>query len=203
MFQKYFDRIVEFATGDDLPEVEKAKKDYFKLTGEVNEEDKSFEIRLAGFLDWYIFDRPLDGIRKTPAQAFYDSLDSSSPENEREIYEGFLSTIHSIFQIEKFIASGVHIRDLFTKKRYFVEERRSIGFSESDIMEARLVFLNGGYYFTEALYAYPREAWKFIKGEIKKYRREGKSVSGLIPRLSQANLKFERYHGIDIKEIFK
>ena len=203
MFQQYFNRIVEYATGEDFPEVEKAKRDYFKITGEVNEDDESFEIRLAGFLDWYIFDRPLDGMKKTPAQASYDSLDSSTPKDERNSYEGFLSTIHSIFQIRKFVDPGVYVVDLFNKQRYFVEERRSIAFSEKDILEARLVPFRGGYYFTEALYAYPREAWKFIKGEIKKTRKEGKSVAGLIQKLSQANLKFERYHGIDIREIFK
>lgn len=203
MLQQYFDRIVEYVTGEDSPEIEKAKEDYFKLTGEVYEDDKSFEIRLAGFLDWYIFDRPLEGIKKTPAQAFYDSLDSSAPKEERYIYEGMLSTIHSIFQIRKFVEAGVYVKDLFNKKEYFIEERRSIGFSEKDILEGRLIPFKGRYYFTEALYAYPREVGRFIKGEIKKARKAGKSITGLIQRLSQLNLKFERYHRIDIREIYK
>jgi len=203
MFQQYFDRIVEYVTGEDSPEIEKAKEDYFKLTGEVYEDDKSFEIRLAGFLDWYIFDRPLEGIKKTPAQAFYDSLDSSTPKEERDIYEGMLSTIHSIFQIRKFVETGVYVKDLFYKKEYFIEERRSIGFSEKDILEGRLIPFRGRYYFTEALYAYPREVGRFIKGEIEKARKAGKSITGLIQRFSQLNLKFERYHRIDIREIYK
>ncbi len=203
MFQEYFDRIVEYTTGGDSPEIEKAKRDYFKLTGEVNEDDRSFEIRLATFLDWYIFDRLLEGLKKTPAQAFYDSLDSSTPKDDRDIYEGMLSTIHSIFQIRKFTEVGVYVRDLFNKKRYFIEERRSIGCSEQDILEGRLIPFKGSYYFSEALYAYPREAGRFIKGEIKKARKAGKSIAGLIQRLSQLNLKFERYHRIDVREIYK
>jgi hypothetical protein len=203
MFQQYFDRIVEFVTGEDSPEIEKAKEDYFKLTGEVNEDDKSFELRLAGFLDWYIFDRSLEVIKKTPAQAFYDSLDPSTPKEVRDIYEGMLSTIHSIFQIKRFVDAGIYVTDLFIKERYFVEERRSIGFSENDILEGRLIPFRGRYYFTEALYAYPREVGRFIKGEIKKARKAGKSIAGLIQRLSQLNLKFERYHRIDIREIYK
>ncbi len=203
MFQQYFDRIVEYVTGENSPEIEKAKENYFKLTGEVYEDDKSFEIRLAGFLDWYIFDRPLEGIKKTPAQAFYDSLDSSTPKEERDIYEGMLSTIHSIFQIRKFVEAGVYVKDLFNKKEYFIEERRSIGFSEKDILEGRLIPFRGKYYFTEALYAYPREAGRFIKGELKQARKAGKSIAGLIQRFSRLNLKFERYHRIDIREIYK
>jgi len=40
-----------------------AKADYFRLTGEVFEDDKLFELRMASFLDYYLYDRvsPLTG----------------------------------------------------------------------------------------------------------------------------------------------
>ena len=37
---------------------------------EVFDEDKAFEMRMASFLDWYLFDRPSPTTGKTPARSF-------------------------------------------------------------------------------------------------------------------------------------
>ncbi|MEO1174163.1 MAG: hypothetical protein AAFX94_19255, partial [Myxococcota bacterium] len=70
MFHGYYDAMVQFASEGALAdELAQAKGEYFERTGELFESDPSFERRMASFLEWYVFDRPLaaqDGL--TPAK---------------------------------------------------------------------------------------------------------------------------------------
>jgi hypothetical protein len=57
-YQPYLDQLIAFGSQEprkaDLLE---AKAEYFRLTGEVFEDDKIFELRMASFLDYYLYDR--------------------------------------------------------------------------------------------------------------------------------------------------
>ena len=72
-YQPYLDQLIAYGSEEprkaDLLE---AKGEYFRLTGEVFEDDKIFELRMASFLDYYLYDRvsPLTG--KTPAAELYE-----------------------------------------------------------------------------------------------------------------------------------
>ncbi|HMK71927.1 MAG TPA: hypothetical protein VK454_01235, partial [Myxococcaceae bacterium] len=51
------DALVGFASSEERkPELLLAKAEYFRLTGEVFEDDRRFELRMACFLDYYVFD---------------------------------------------------------------------------------------------------------------------------------------------------
>jgi len=52
-YQPYLDQLIAFASAEPRkPELLAAKAEYFQLTGEVFEDDKSFEMRMASFLDF-------------------------------------------------------------------------------------------------------------------------------------------------------
>ncbi|MBI4379418.1 MAG: hypothetical protein HY578_10015, partial [Nitrospinae bacterium] len=53
-------------------ELKKARTEYTKVAGEVFEDDKSFEMRMNSFLEWYILDRPISSKNKTPLQTYLD-----------------------------------------------------------------------------------------------------------------------------------
>ena len=68
--QEVFDELVAWATIDERQaELLDAKEKFFALTGEIFDDDKQFEMRMASFLEHYVCDRvsPLRG--KTPASA--------------------------------------------------------------------------------------------------------------------------------------
>jgi hypothetical protein len=57
---KMVDQLVaHFTTDEYRDEVLSAKKEFFEQAGIVDEEDHHFESRMAQFLDWFIFTRPL------------------------------------------------------------------------------------------------------------------------------------------------
>src|SRR5208282_5888732 len=53
---------------DRKPDVLAAKAEYFRLTGEVFEDDRNFEMRMACFLDYYVFDYRSPSTGRTPAE---------------------------------------------------------------------------------------------------------------------------------------
>ena len=73
MIQTLIDQLLAWsaqALGDDIVV---AKKEYFShVGGEVHEHDRTFEARMQGFFNWYLFDRRTASDRgaQTPAQRF-------------------------------------------------------------------------------------------------------------------------------------
>ena len=57
-YQQHLDELIAFASSEPRkPDILAAKAEYFRLTGEIFEDDKSFEMRMASFLDFYLFDQ--------------------------------------------------------------------------------------------------------------------------------------------------
>ncbi|MCO4794635.1 MAG: hypothetical protein KC493_13030, partial [Bacteriovoracaceae bacterium] len=46
--------LLEFSKDDHLETLLEAKREYFSLTGQANEEDEDFESRMNSFNDWYV-----------------------------------------------------------------------------------------------------------------------------------------------------
>ena len=69
VYQPFFEQLISFGSSEPRkPDLLVAKAEYFALTGEIFEDDKQFESRMASFLDYYLCDRrsPLTG--RSPAQ---------------------------------------------------------------------------------------------------------------------------------------
>ena len=78
-YQPYLDQLIEFASTEERkPELLAAKAEYFQRTGEVFEDDKQFEMRMASFLDYYLLDRKLPESGQTPAEELLASRSSGA-----------------------------------------------------------------------------------------------------------------------------
>src|SRR5215217_1685376 len=99
-YQPYLDQLIAFGSAEPRkPDLLEAKAEYFRLTGEVFEDDKLFEMRMASFLDYYLYDRKSPVTGKTPAQEFYEQkLAVASPE-EAALFRNFTETIHGLFEV--------------------------------------------------------------------------------------------------------
>src|SRR5688500_1436969 len=99
-YQAHLDKLVAWASAEDRKQdLVSAKAEYFRLTGEVHEDDKSFEMRMASFLDWFLFDRVTPYNNRTPAQQYYDSVQATVPPEDAAIYRGFTETRHGLFEV--------------------------------------------------------------------------------------------------------
>ncbi|MDQ3265726.1 MAG: hypothetical protein M3Y59_19075 [Myxococcota bacterium] len=204
-YQPYLDELIAFgSSADRTPALIAAKAEYFDHTGEVFEDDKAFEMRMASFLDYYLFDRAgADG--KTPAQELYDQKLQTLGADGAHVYRGFTETQHGLFEVKKMGTEQLRLRELFSGKDLEVTERRKMaGLEKGDLIEARLVPFGGMLLFSNAFCYHPKAATKAILKEIK---RRKKKEPHRTPRemtwdCSKRALKVDRYRQIAVEKLY-
>src|SRR5690349_12839628 len=125
-YQPQLEQIIAFASREERKaDLLAAKAEYFELAGEVHEDDKSFEMRMAGFLDWFVCDRPSPaGV--TPAQELLHQRAATASSEDLTIFRAFANTQHSLFEVRKLGKGVVKLRELLSGKDSDVTERRQL-----------------------------------------------------------------------------
>ena len=78
MLKDNLNQLIDIATSDKLSNnVIDARKEYQSIAGNIYEDDKSYENRMALFLEWYIFDR----IFPDTGQTLLETLIQKNKEN--------------------------------------------------------------------------------------------------------------------------
>ena len=205
-YQAYLDQLIAFASHEDRkPDLLAAKAEYFQRTGEVFEDDKQFEMRMASFLDYYLFDRKQPEGGKTPAEEFLDGRTAAGDAAEVAAFRSFTETVHGLFEVRKIKPGVVRLRELFGGKEFDVTERRhTVGLEKGDILEARLIPFDGALVFSSAFCFHPREAAKSIKKEVKRRKKEMPDAPPmeLTWEAAKRALKADRYRQIAVDKIY-
>jgi hypothetical protein len=202
----YYDELVVWAT----PEASKAdlieaKRAYFASTGEVFEDDKQFEMRMASFLEHYVLDRPSPSLGLTPARACYlAKIAEGTPERSIAL-RALTETVHALFEVKKLEPGKIRVVNLFSDVEYAVTERRHFaGLTKRDVLEARLVQHEQAWFFTTASCWHPPLAAPLLVKEAKKRRKKNGNQPPveLIAEAAQRSLKADRYRNIAIEKIY-
>ena len=205
-YQPYLDQLIAFASHEDRkPDLLAAKAEYFQRTGEVFEDDKQFEMRMASFLDHYLFDRKRAESGKTPAEEFLDARAAVGDAAEQAAFRSFTETVHGLFEVRKIKPGIVRLRELFGGKEFDVTERRhTVGLEKGDILEARLIPFDGALVFSAAFCFHPRDAVKAIKKEVKRRKKVMPDAPSLDLTWEAAKraLKADRYRQIAVDKIY-
>ncbi len=205
MFQPHIDRLIAHVSGADFQaELQTAKREYFEHTGEVFETDEAFEMRMASFLEWFLFDRPLPGQRMTPAEAFLEGPGNGLGEEDKIILRNFAHTIHSLFEVGKLKPETMFMKDVFTGKSHGVFERRKpVGIETGDIVEARLILTpDNRLMFSPSFCFHPRDAKKAIMKLVKAHKKAGLDPKALIFKLAYLRLKVDRYKHVTADKLY-
>ena len=118
------ERLMDWATrGPYLLELKDAKAEFFKQTGEVREDEPTFDAWMDAFADWYLCDRSLAG-GPPPAQRYLADEGITLGEEERLSFESFTRTRWSLFAVERVAEGALRVRDLQDRERRRVTERR-------------------------------------------------------------------------------
>ncbi|HTS79881.1 MAG TPA: hypothetical protein VMH40_04725 [Myxococcaceae bacterium] len=205
-YQPYLDQLIAYASSEERkPDLLAAKTEYFQRTGEVFEDDKQFEMRMASFLDFYLFDRRRGGTGRTPAEEFLEARAAAGDAAELAAFRSFTETVHGLFEVRKIKPGMVRLRELFGGKEFEVTERRhTVGLEKGDILEARLVPFDGALLFSTAFCFHPREAVKAIKKEVKRRKKvmpDAPPVQ-LTWEAAKRALKADRYRQIAVDKIY-
>lgn len=205
-YQPYLDQLTAFGSEEARkPDLLAAKAEYFRHTGEVFEDDKIFELRMASFLDYYLYDRPSPSTGRTPAAELYEQRQRTAPPEEANAFRSFTETVHGLFEVRKLGKGLVRLRELFSGKDFDVTERRHIaGLETGDIIEARLIPFGGHLLFSAAFCYHPRVAVKSIKAEVKRWKKKEpeRPPKELVWECARRALKVERYRQIAVEKLY-
>lgn len=204
-----YDKIIEkllskYAGTDYLEEVKNAKKEFFEQAGIVDDDSSHFEVRMAQFLDWYLFTRELSKTHMTPVLYALEPGIFDFSEEERQLVENLSKCRHSLFEFVKLKGSDIYVYDLFMRKKIIIRESDiTAGFNQDEIFEARIVPFEGSFVFAKGFCFHPPEAKKFILKEVKKVRHlDQDQQEALILRLFKMRYKFEQYKHIRLEYIY-
>jgi len=203
--QEYLDKVLEvYSKGDFYEEVKRAREEFFSEVGQVAEGSEKFEAQMNAFLDWYLYDRPLERSEICPVKMFvFDHL-KEVPEGDHSIYQDITKSNHSIFELLKVKGDDVYVKDLINSEKYIVEDSDvKLGFSKGDIFEGRLIRFKDRLVFGSSFVFHPPEAKTFIVKEIKKVKSlDPKAHLKLMHRLAMMRIKTEQYSHIDVLHIY-
>lgn len=204
-YQPQLDELIAYASVEPRkPDLLNAKSEYFRLTGEVFEDDAIFELRMASFLDYYLFDRKSPQSGKTPAEELYERKAGEWAEDAL-VFRGFTETIHGLFEVRKLGKGILRLRELYSGKDSDVTERRQmVGLEKGDILEARLIPFNGFLLFSSAFCYHPRAVVKAIKKEVKRRKKKEPTLTAqdLTFEAARRAVKAERYKQIAVERIY-
>jgi hypothetical protein len=203
--QEFLDRILTtYSTGTRYEEVRRAKDEFFHRAGKVAEGSDAFEQQMKSFVDWYLFDRPLDGADLCPVKMFVVENKNTLPPEELQIFTDLTKGIHSIFEYLKMKGNDVYLKDLFSKENYVVEDSEiNRGFTKGDVFESRLIRFKDRFVFGGSFVFHPIDCKSYIRKQIKKIRYQDYAQRlKLIHRLATMRLKTEQYAHIDVKFIY-
>jgi hypothetical protein len=204
-YQPHFEELVKWATPEvRQAELLEARAEYFKLTGEIFDDDKQLEMRMASFLEHYVLDRVSPHRGKTPAVEYWEKLAAEEPQRA-PLFKGFTQTLHGLFEVRKLGQGFVRVRELFDGEDHDVTERRVLaGLKKGDILEARLVPFDEKLWFSSAFCYHPPAAFKSILKEVKRRRKQepARPRSDLIFDCAKRSLKADRYRQIAIEKIY-
>ncbi|MEW5740459.1 MAG: hypothetical protein AB1938_16145 [Myxococcota bacterium] len=204
---KFLEELIGWATPEvHKPDLLEAKKAFFERTGEIFEDDRQLELRMASFLEHYVCDRPAAHLAgRTPARARYEeALRNETPERAAA-FRPFTETVHGLFEVRRMSPSEVRLRGLFSGIDYDVAERRQlVGLEVGDVLECRLIPFAGLLHFSSAWCFHPHEAAGLIRAEARRRLETSDKASEqeLIDDCAQRSLKVERYRQIAVEKIY-
>ena len=172
-----------------------AKKEYQKTTGEIYEDDKSYNSRMTLFLEWYLLDQYEPGTRQTVLENIIEDNSFSWTPDRLESYKDVSKNIQALFEIKKVRDNSVTVLDLFTDEKYQIEEEDSkLAFRKNDIFQGRIVPHNDKYFFTGYFCFHPNKTQRYIKGEAKKFYLLQRSWKKELTKLEKESSKFQKLY---------
>jgi len=207
--QELHEKLLAWATAEPrAQELLRARRAYFDRWGEPHEEERSFETRVNGMLDYYLYDHRPEGGAHTTLDLFLRDQGGAYTSDELTRFRDLGRAVHSLFEVRKIRANEwVRLRDIFTGDDHDVTERRQmVGLEKGDLLEARLLPFEGRLFFTGAFLYHPREVRKAILAEVKKRRKNAdgsppdtKAFLGQLSRMAQ---KLERYRNVKVESLY-
>lgn len=206
VYNQIFDELMQFfSSGKYYEEVKKGKEEFYKKVGLFDEKSEHFEIKMAHFVDWYLFIRPLKSGKKPMERIFKDY---KVQEDQKVFYKNILSSRYSLFEFLKLKNSDVLVRDLFSGYKMLAKASPVVyGFKREEFFETRIIPHDDHFVFAPFFCIHPPQARKYILKEIKniqklKEEEQDQSRERFILKLFIMKYKHEQYKHLPLEEIY-
>ena len=199
MIQEILEQLFEFAAKSISDEqILAAKKTYQMETGILYEDDKSYNSRMALFLEWYLFNNCAPKSSKTVLEVLLENNSEECNTDKLKIYKSISKSIQSLFLIQKVHEDRVKAINLFNDEIYLVQEKDSrLIFKENDIFQGRIIYFQKYFHFTGNFCFHPKKSHKYIRYEIKliakSLNQHKKDLAKTEKTLLKANTKLTRH----------
>jgi hypothetical protein len=185
-----------------------ARADHFARYGEPHEEDLSFERRVNGMLDFYLYEWRAAPRAPTTLERFIEAHREELAATDLAILIGLQAQRRGLFEVRRLEPGVVHLRDVFSGDGLTVAERRQVaGLEKGDLLEARLLPYEGKLVFSGAFLYHPREARRLILARVRHLKRlAGRGgrpdQAAFLALLSRMAFKLERYRNVRLESIY-
>lgn len=178
-----------------------AKNDFFKITGNLNEDDDDYDLRMHSFNDWYLMQYSLSDVKRTPMADYIFSQGV-----EENVAKVLLSYKHSLFQFTGEKRNGVTLfRNLRDEKNMAVKDKAIAPmFVKGDIFLARYFEIESEVVFMPGLCVLPREVKNPVVKEMVKMksRQSKRDEQSLMLKIEYLKTKSLRYSHLALEKIF-
>ena len=204
-FQSSMQKLIGHYTASTFQvELSDAKKEFFDNTGTLDENKPHYNLRMNQFYEWYFLTRPLKSYMQTPIEVCTLHRELRLTPTDEAAIEILKEHRHSVFEFLKMKKDNVYLKDLFRNEKILVHHTDLVfGFDEKEYFEARLVKLNGSFYFLKSFCFHPESAQKFISQEVKVHQKNPDlNPDRFILRLNKMRYKFEQYKHVKPELIY-
>jgi hypothetical protein len=191
MLKENLEQLFEFiAKNIPAEQIMQAKKEYQKTTGEIYEDDRSYNTRMALFLEWYLLDNYIPGTQNTILENIIEENHLTWEQTHLEACQDITNNIQALFEVKRIRNNSVTVLGLFNNEKYLVHEDNSkLVFRKNDIFQGRIVYHKEKWNFTGYFCFHPNQTQSYLKDEAKKIfliqRAWKKKLSGLEKELSE------------------
>ena len=207
--QELHERLLSWATAEPRTvDLLAARGEHYGRYGEPREDELTYEPRVNGMLDHYLYDFRPNGGKTSTLENFIAADGAEMDPITLDAFRRLTATVHGLFEVRKIEEGRLVLRDVFTEVDHDIAERRQLaGLTKGDIIEARLLPFGEQLYFSGAHIYHPTEVRKRIVAEVKRLRKEAgrtgqPDVKSFLAKLSRMAFKFERYRNVRLESIY-
>jgi hypothetical protein len=201
IIDQHIEKILKVYTeGDHYELLKKAKDEYIKLTGKLDEDDSEYESRMNSFNDWYIFH-----YRRTDDRRIIDDYIQDFKIDD-ELALAFHNVNYSLFHYVKINFKGnIVLEDILHAEKFQLKkEDNGLGLLEDDLFVGRLISYQGRNYLLKGVSTMPREVYGALKKQSKKLRKLNNNTleQNFLLTLEKLKIKAINYAHINAEQIF-
>lgn len=193
--------IEEYTQGIHYETLLEAKKKYFDLTGQVNEDDDDYEARMNSFNEWYM----LQFVSKRGTRtAISDYLVKNQVEDG--VSNCFLNCNHSLFEFTgRNLKKHFVLKDILHGAKVPLAKNQPLpGILKNDIFTGRIISVKDEKFLLPGLRVIPKEVKSILAKQSKQIRKLQNPDSEIefLLQVEYLNTKWKRYGHIDATKIF-